>query len=165
MSCLDLGAEAVCELYDSFVLVTESSYELPAYVVMAAEAAVNLSVLFVIVTSTPLWWSSALPWSSPAPPWKLRTHLLCCGGYLHRLGFLLHPGTLLCRLCPGSLLHWFRLGLLLLQLHPGSLLCWLCLSSLFLHFHMDLALYPSPCSASIWSIWKPLLGGGLSHIV
>ncbi|KAL0192321.1 hypothetical protein M9458_010617, partial [Cirrhinus mrigala] len=51
-------------VYDCLVMIKETGYEPSAYPVMAAEAAVNLSVLFVIVRSALLWWSSDLPWSS-----------------------------------------------------------------------------------------------------
>ncbi len=76
-------------------------------------------------------------------PGGLLSRLLCPGGLL---SCLLRPGWLLFRrLHPGPLLGWFHSGLLL---RLGALACRLCLSPQSLHFHMDLALYPSPCSAS-----------------
>ncbi|XP_058635326.1 uncharacterized protein LOC131542542 [Onychostoma macrolepis] len=80
-------------------------------------------------------------------PCLLRTGglLLCLlrhGGQLSRSG-----GLLLHRASP--LLHLLRPGGHLL--HPGFLFClgaWLYLSPRSFHFHVDLALRPSPCSAS-----------------
>ncbi len=68
--------------------------------------------------------------------------LLCSGGLLLRL--LCRGGPqfhLYCRFCP---------GFLVCRLHPGSLFLsiLLCLIHQSLHSHMDLALQPSPCSAS-----------------
>ncbi len=67
----------------------------------------------------------------------------CGSGLYHTLshffGSLLRRLRLGFRLCIGSLLRRFRLG---------SLIRRLCLSPLFLSFLMDLALHPSPCSAS-----------------
>ncbi len=62
--------------------------------------------------------------------------LLFCPGLRFRSGSLLRLGSLL---CPGFLLRRFCLGVLLgrLSLSPRSS-----------RFHMDLALRPSPCSAS-----------------
>ncbi len=76
-------------------------------------------------------------------PGGLLSRLLRLGGLLSRL---LCPGGLLFRrFRPGPLLGWFHSGLLL---RLGALACRLCLSPQSLHFHMDLALHPSPCSAS-----------------
>ncbi len=93
-------------------------------------------------------------------PGGLQSHLLRPGGLLSRL---LRPGGLQSRLLrPG--------GLQSRLLRPGFLLCRLCLGPRPLHFHVDLALRPSPCSASApppsWIVKERLEAapwGGLCH--
>ncbi len=115
----------------------------------------------------PPWCSSDPSWCSPVPPW---CSLICRGGLLPCL--LRTGGLLLCLLRRGGLLPCLLRtgGLLLCLLHRGGRLSrsgglllrrgglllrsggllfrLLCLSHLSLHLHMDLALRPSPCSAS-----------------
>ncbi len=144
--CPVMANEAICEHADCSVTAKEAVYKLWTFCpVMAAEAVINLSVLFVPVLPDPPWWfpvpSALLKWSS-APPW--------------------HSSA------PPSLLWWSSAqpwDLLTRLLRPGFLLC-LSLQAL----HMDLALRPSPCSAStplhhspglcLWSVWKLLLRRG-----
>ncbi len=69
-SCPEPTTEIVYELVSCLDPAIDAIGELPTYPVMAAEAAVNLSVLSVKVRSAPPWWSSAPPCWLSAPPWE-----------------------------------------------------------------------------------------------
>ncbi len=147
-ACPVTAKEAVPELSACTVMAKNAISGLSACPVTTADPVVNLSVLSIPVLldppapSAPLKWSSvpsAPPWWSSAPQWGSLVPSA-------QLWWSLAPPW--CSSAPPFGLQLRSGGLLLSLLCAGFLLRWLCLSLQVLHLHSDLALHPSPCSAS-----------------